>query len=334
MNEKRPLNLFAQIGSQHPGRLCLSLGAEGRNLTVFEYGDQFSQLGKDKMVAWFVNECVGDQDSIKDFFIELKSEKFTNIQASEVHYAYPYTQPTRIEGTDKFWARIHTTFKYKSAIDGSFPHSLKLGLEGIGAVVISDGKEYAFFKSEDDLRYGDKWSNLKEKIADPNVYANPGELTLVRVNDNDLTNKQLRMARMLPGALSFYPGGGFLKPDFLHGVILDAEAIFLRKDRYRSGILDELGGWPEIQQEVFLQMYNRGYLRPRISDRSRSLAQFHRELKQSKHELGKHPYTTIKVYADRIQETLDSLHELYVATPGTGIESDLLYSILSKADDP
>jgi hypothetical protein len=117
-------------------------------------------------------------------------------------------------------------------------------------------------------------------------------------------------------------------------VILDAEAIFLRKDRYRSGILDELGGWPEIQQEVFLQMYNRGYLRPRISDRSRSLAQFHRELKQSKHELGKHPYTTIKVYADRIQETLDSLHELYVATPGTGIESDLLYSILSKADDP
>jgi hypothetical protein len=340
-------NIIRLYGAQHPENLCLSLGTEGRNLTVIEYGDFIHFKDDEIMIVEVYNEVFGNQKSaIYDFLNDLKKGKFANVLASEnivngkrlgITIEMPSSDPVRI-GRDSWWLRFKVPFKYTTRVKGTLPLLSSLDLEEYGSLIIHDGKEFGFYSFPPITAQNNKYKTffkIKEEILSSDIFINVDKINLIS-GEEERTLQYLDAITLLEGALSSYPMQTWkkdvLNPSYMATLIEEIRELFLRERSIKGykGVLSPLLRWNTVQRAFFIKLYEKEVLRPTVfKNQEMSLRRFCKELPSG--DLLKKSYSTLKYYAEDIQNYLDYLHKEFINDFKAGIEIDVVYNILKKA---
>lgn len=327
-----PLYFIKFFGMAHPGQnTCSSLCTEGRDLTVVEYGYEPVYLGSKQLVR-YTNELLGDKSSIEEYIADLKAGKAKNVDPSGVQSMEPFREPMKV-GNHCYWTRIKVVFVYEKPEDGFLPMSSEQRLQHFTSLIISNGREYCFLKSPDDLRPGQTWAAVKEGLRNPEVVAEARDLTSFGEKDSDF--EEAKKFQLLGGAFSVHPwligNQECLKPQYLIDLLSTITSIIDKRTRLRTGnsIVDYLATWSTTQEELFNELYESGIFRTKLVNlQDRSLKHFKERLDRKKQSsLRDLEYTTLAYHAGAIQKTLDLIHEDFVEGE-SALEAELVYRIL------
>jgi len=335
-----PLHHIKFFGMAHPGQnMCASLSTEGCDLTVIEYGYEPLYLGKKQLIR-YTNELIGDKSSIQKYVSDLKSGRIRNVDPNGVSFVAPFKSPMQIGNYDEYWARIKVVFAYENNKDGALPWTLDQHLQHYTSLVIYDGKEYNFLKSDQNLRSGLAWSNVKEGLRNPDVVAEVDELTSFGAKDPSF--KESEIFQLLGGAFSVHPwiigSQECLRPQYLIDLLSTIRSIISKRNRLRTGysVLDYLEKWSPLQKELFKKFYFDGIFRAKVVNlQDRSLLQFKEKLgKKIKNPILENmEYSTLTYHAGIIQNTLEMIHDHFIVGE-TGLEAELVYRILKGETTP
>lgn len=329
--------LLKLFGAAHSGRwMCLSVPTEGTNLLILEYGFKPLSMADDLsyIIANNIHDCIGSQSEIREYVEKLRSGNVHNTDPNSVYYVAPLTEPVKIRDTDTYFARIQTTYVFKGTKDGLGPLTFKIGASTFTGLVIADGKEYVFLNNQAPLQQYQVFHHIRGQIEESGVYAS-FDKPINRVRANMEEAWQAKVLNLLVGAVSVYPpilgNSDLLSPTYLRTLAATIRTRILRDRNEKSGsVVDYLLEWSPQREKLFMAMFEFGLFRKRIWDsRTTGLKQFYAKVSKTSNIQGTGSYNNIVYHAEKIQKTLDQIHESLVQD-NSGFEYHLVYEILKR----
>ena len=323
---------------EHPGNLCLSIGTEDKNLVVIEYGDTIISGREDKyyLKVKTINDCIGyDKSSIEEFIGQLERGVFENVKSTFV-----IQEPKRISEQELYWARILIELKFKGVESGTLTFTQALGLEGIGALIINEGREYGLYESKKDLRHYSDWSDLKSSLYNEKIFVKVKARRIRLEKIRDLEKQQIGMICLLPGIAESFGFGTakrvYVKPEFIEEVYTAIKILFLDRRPIPSSVCRMITQLLKLGLQDFIlyeTLYEKGYLRAGRISQKYSLKSFFRNVVQYDNPLNKYfrKYNTLRYHVRKIQETLEII-EKYI-TSKAGLEAEILHIIASGVEE-